>query len=101
MRKPRDYDAELKVLTDRAKLLRDRKVLQLGEVVVATAADQMPVEQLAGALLAAIDMKDAVTTEAWRERGAAFFQRTAPRPRGGSRGDHHRARTSDGGTSSS
>jgi hypothetical protein len=37
MRKPRDFDAELKALADKAKLLKDRRVLQLGELVVAPA----------------------------------------------------------------
>src|SRR5690606_19787164 len=36
MRKPRDYDAELKALEDKAKELKTRKVQQLGELVIAT-----------------------------------------------------------------
>ncbi len=82
MRKPRDFDAELKALTDRAKLLKDRKVVQLGELVVATCADGQPIDILAGALLAAVETKDAATKEGWRKRGAAFFQRTARRVAG-------------------
>lgn len=74
MRKPRDYDAELKLLDDRAKALRARKLEQLGELVVATGADALPVEQLAGALLMAAEQKDAVAVEAQRARGATFFQ---------------------------
>ncbi|WP_242139914.1 conjugal transfer protein TraD [Sphingomonas sp. TREG-RG-20F-R18-01] len=77
MRKPRDFDAELKALGDKAKVLRDRKLVQLGELAVATGADALPVEMLAGALLAAAQSKDAATKEAWRKSGAAFFQRTA------------------------
>ena len=77
MRKPRDFDAELKALSDKAKLLRDRKLVQLGELVLAAGADALPVEQLAGALLAAAQSSDTSTKEAWRKSGAAFFQRTA------------------------
>lgn len=83
MRKPRDYDAELKALTDKAKLLQDRKLRQLGELVVATGADALPIEQLAGALAEAAEA-NAATKEAWRRRGTALFQRT--RRRGGSKG---------------
>lgn len=75
MRKPRDFDAELKSLNDRAKELKSRKLIQLGELISATAADALPVEQLAGALLAAVDTKDASTREDWRRRGASFFQK--------------------------
>ncbi len=38
MRKPRDYDAELKALEDKARELKTRKVQQLGELVIATGA---------------------------------------------------------------
>ncbi|MGL4304508.1 MAG: conjugal transfer protein TraD [Sphingomonas sp.] len=76
MRKPRDFDAELKALNSKAKLLRDRKLVQLGELVVATGADTLPIETLAGALLAAVKANDRATQEAWRKSGAAFFQRT-------------------------
>jgi len=34
MRKPRDYDAELKALTDKAKALREDKLRRLGVLVV-------------------------------------------------------------------
>ena len=84
MRKPRDYDAELKALSDKARQLKDRKLVQLGELAVATGADGLQVEILAGALLAAVQSKDTATKEAWRKRGAAFFQRSA---RGPARGD--------------
>ncbi|MDG2532567.1 conjugal transfer protein TraD [Sphingomonas sp. HITSZ_GF] len=89
MRKPRDYDAELKALTDKARQLREQKLRQLGELVVASGADALPVEQLAGVLLHAVEIKDAATKEGWRKRGAAFFQRapatsgsTGEQPRG-------------------
>ena len=83
MRKPRDYDAELKALDERAKQLRERRLAQFGELVTATGADALDVEMLAGALLAAAESKDNATKEAWRKRGAASFQRTARRASGG------------------
>ncbi|MGW8138582.1 conjugal transfer protein TraD (plasmid) [Sphingomonas zeae] len=86
MRKPRDYDAELKVLDDRAKQLKARKREQLGELVIATGADTLPIEQLAGALLLAAEATDASVKEAQRTRGAAFF-RAKPGSRQGARRD--------------
>lgn len=84
MRKPRDFDAELKALDDKAKELKERRLRQLGELVIATGADALTVEHLAGALLLAVDAKDAAAEE-YRRRGVAFFQRTARKPSGGSR----------------
>jgi Conjugal transfer protein TraD len=75
MRKPRDFDSELKALGDKAKLLKGRKVLQLGELVIATGADTVDPETLTGALLAVVKTKDTKEREAWRASGAAFFQR--------------------------
>ena len=77
MRKPRDYDAELKALNDRATQLKERKVNQLGELVIASGADVLPIELLAGALVAAAKEKDASVREGWRKAGAAFFLRTS------------------------
>ncbi len=74
MRKPKDFDSELKALDARARQLKTRKIHQLGELVVATGADTLPVEVLAGALLSAAEAKDTATKEGWRVRGAAFFQ---------------------------
>lgn len=75
MRKPRDFDSELQALSDKAKQLKNRKVLQLGELVIATGADTLDPETLTGALLGAAKAKDAKEREAWRTSGAAFFQR--------------------------
>lgn len=76
MRKPRDIDTELKLLADKAKGLKARRVMQLGELVTITGADALDLETLAGALLAAIEgAKSAEMKEAWRREGAAFFQR--------------------------
>ena len=84
MRKPRDFDAELKALDDKARQLKERKLRQLGELVIATGADALSVEHLAGALRVVIEAKDA-TAEEYRRRGASFFQRAARKPAGGSR----------------
>ncbi|MBA4748074.1 MAG: conjugal transfer protein TraD [Sphingopyxis sp.] len=75
MRKPRDFDSELQALTQKAKQLKSRKVLQLGELVIATGADALDPETLTGALLGVVKSKDAKEREAWRASGAAFFQR--------------------------
>ncbi len=74
MRKPRDYDSELKALDNKAKLLRSARLTQLGTLVIATGADALSIEELTGALLSAVDTKDAAIREGWRDRGAAFFQ---------------------------
>jgi len=86
MRKPRDYDAELKALDERARGLRTRKLGQLGELVIATGADALDAEILAGALLAAAESKDKAAREAWRQRGGTFFQRSTRRTSGGAGG---------------
>src|SRR5579883_1512951 len=82
MRKPRDFDAELKALEEKARDLKGRKVQQLGELVIATGADTLTTNELAGALIVLAETKDAGKREAWARRGAAFFQsrarRTAP-----------------------
>ena len=74
MRKPRDYDAELKALGDRARLLKERKVRQLGELIIAAGADALDADVLAGVLLQAVETKDSAVTEGWRRRGAEWFR---------------------------
>lgn len=74
MRKVRDFDAELKALNERAKLLQQRKVQQFGELVEATGADTLDPDVLAGALLAAVAEKDKATISAWTKRGEEFFR---------------------------
>ncbi len=74
MRKPRDFDAELKSLEDKARTLKDRKVRQLGDLVIATGGDALDIETLAGGLLDMASAKDAGRKEAWRKRGADFFR---------------------------
>jgi len=84
MRKPRDIDSELKTLEAKAKALKERRVRQLGELVIATGGDALDPDLLAGALLAAAATKDAGVKEGWRKAGAAFFRgnerKPAPRP---------------------
>lgn len=75
MRKVRDYDAELKALNDKARSLKAKRVEQLGLLVTATGADALDAETLAGVLLDAIGSNSAGVKEAWRAKGAAFFQR--------------------------
>jgi hypothetical protein len=79
MRKPRDFDGELKALHDKARDLKSRKVQQLGELVIATGADTLTADELAGALIVLAETKDTRKMEAWAKRGAAFFQSRARR----------------------
>ena len=107
-RKPRDYDAELQALMDKAKKLKSQKTVQLGELVQVTGADALPVEALVGALLAAVEQSkkspEAVTR--WTERGQALFQQDskgkrgkagAAEPAGGPLGDNGKAAAAGGG----
>ena len=75
-KKPRDYDAELQALMDRAKKLKSQKIVQLGELVQVTGADALPIEALAGALLATVEQskKTPEAVARWTERGQALFQ---------------------------
>jgi hypothetical protein len=100
MRKPRDFDLELKALDSKARRLKQAKLQQLGELVVATGADALPVEQLAGALLAAVGTPDMIAREDWRLRGAAFFQRQG-KARGGARSRAASAAAADSGAAPS
>ncbi|RWI48083.1 MAG: conjugal transfer protein TraD [Mesorhizobium sp.] len=79
MRKPRDFDAELKALEDKTRELKTRKVQQLGELVIATGADQLSTEELAGALVAIAETKDTAKREAWAKRGVTFFESSSRR----------------------
>jgi DNA-binding protein H-NS len=103
MRKPRDFDTELKVLGDKARDLKSRKVQQLGELVIATGADALSADELAGALIVLAETKEAAKREAWARRGTAFFQgeprRSAPatdRDTGGARAQPGGAQPSTG-----
>ena len=59
MRKPRDFDAELKALDDKARGLKTRKVRQLGELVIATGADTLSANELADALIVLAETTEA------------------------------------------
>ncbi|WP_026608059.1 conjugal transfer protein TraD [Methylocapsa acidiphila] len=74
VRKPRDFDAELKALEDKTRDLRKSKVQHLGELVIATGADALSAEELAGALIGLTETADTAKKEAWAKRGAVFFQ---------------------------
>ena len=99
MRKPRDFDSALRALTDKTKALKENKRRQLGDLIVATGADALDMETLAGGLLTMVGTDDAVQKESWRKRGAAFFRATAHQSRK-SRGDTKGASASDSGQTS-
>ncbi|MBZ9650362.1 conjugal transfer protein TraD [Sphingobium sp. 3R8] len=100
MRKPRDFDSELKALADKAKVLRERRVRQLGELVTATGADALDADVLAGALLHVVTVKDAVTKEGWRKAGAGFFLGKSGKPANGPSGQQSGTLPLDGGAAS-
>jgi hypothetical protein len=76
MRKPVDLDAQIKALQEKAKSLKDRQRTQLGDLVLATGADALPLEALAGVLLAAVEQarEKPEAIARWTERGQAFFR---------------------------
>ncbi len=80
-RKPRDYDAELQALMEKAKKVKTQKTTQLGELVQVVGADDLPIEALTGALLAAVEQskKTPEAVARWTERGQAFFQQGGKR----------------------
>ena len=95
-RKPRDFDAELQALMDKARKVKSQKTVQLGELVQVTGADALPVEALAGVLLAAVEQskKQPEAVARWTERGQAVFQQ------GGKRGKKTTPSDGDAGTGS-
>ena len=97
MRKLRDFDAELKVLEDKARGLKARKVQQLGELVIATGADALAADELAGALVALAETKDAAKRDAWAKRGAVFFRSKSRRSVSAPDRDTGGAKTQPGG----
>lgn len=100
MRKPRNFDAELKVLEDKARELKIRKVQQLGELVTATGADALSADELAGALVAIAETKDAGKREAWARRGVTFFRSKSRRSATAADRDVTSAQTQPGNTQS-
>ncbi len=88
-RKPRNFDAELQALMDKAKKVKSQKTVQLGELVQVVGADAMSMEALAGALLAAVEQskKTPEAVARWTERGQAFFQQGGKREKKTKPGD--------------
>lgn len=88
MRKVRDYDAELNALRDKAKAIKARKVEQLGALVVATGADALDLEVIAGMLRHGV-MEAQVDSvkESWRADGAMFLERRGRKGNGPAGGD--------------
>ncbi|MBC9176132.1 conjugal transfer protein TraD [Pseudoroseomonas ludipueritiae] len=77
-RRPRDIDAELRALQDKARQLRTKQKAQLGELLLATgAADALDPDTLAGLLLHGLEQakSNPQAAESWRQRGEAFFRR--------------------------
>lgn len=98
-RKPRDYDAELQTLMEKAKKVKSQKTIQLGELVQVVGADTLPFEALAGALLAAVEQskKTPEAVARWTERGQAFFQQGGKRGTKAAAGDTAGGATGDNG----
>lgn len=100
MRKVRDFDAELKALNDRAKLLKQRRVQQFGELIEATGADALEPDLLAGALLAAVAETDKAVMTKWSARGAQFFRDTSRRSSRRNARDDEGGKAADAGSQS-
>ncbi len=75
MRKPRDFDAALKNLTEKTKALKESKRRQLGQLIVATGADALDIKTLAGGLLTMVQTTDAVQKQLWHKHGEEFFRK--------------------------
>ena len=88
MRKVRDYDAELKALSDKARLIKARKVEQLGALVVATGADALDLEVIAGMLRHGVmEAQVESVKESWRAEGATFLKSRGRKNNDASGGD--------------
>lgn len=93
MRQPRDFDAALRALTAKTKALKENKRRQLGELIMATGADALDMETLAGGLLAVVQTADTAQRENWRKHGAEFFRRKASPPAGRDGSNSERSQT--------
>ena len=92
MRKPVELNSQIKALREKAVALEERQKTQFGELVMATGADALSLEALAGALLAAVkqasEKPEAVVR--WTESGEAFFRGDSkPGTRGKGNGAGH------------
>ncbi len=74
MRKPRDFGAALKILTEKTKALKESKRRQLGDLIVATGADSLDIETLAGGLVAMVQTTDTAQKNLWKKQGGEFFR---------------------------
>ena len=98
MRKVRDYDAELKALGDKARALKARKVEQLGALVVATGADALDLEVIAGLLRhGVVEAQTDSVKESWRADGATFLKGRGRKGHGAADGDGSGAQAKRGG----
>ena len=98
MRKVRDYDAELKALGDKARALKARKIEQLGALVVATGADALDLEVIAGMLRhGVVEAQTDSVKESWRAEGAMFLGRRGRKGDGAADGDGSGAQAKRGG----
>ncbi len=86
MRKPRDIDAELRDLAQKAKTLKVRKVAQLGEVVIAAGAGDLDPEVVAGIILSALKTHTPERLSEWKRVGAGFFRGGGSAPSVGTTG---------------
>src|ERR1044071_9565852 len=100
MRKPRDFDTALRALTDKTKALKENKRRQLGALIMATGADGLDMETLAGGLLAMVESADAAQRENWRKHGVAFFRGKPLAPAGRDRENPERTQKGDSGRTS-
>jgi hypothetical protein len=88
MRKVRDYDAELNALRDKAKAIKARKVEQLGALVVATGADALDLEVIAGMLRHGVmEARVEAVKESWRADGAMFLEKRGRKRHGAAGGN--------------
>jgi len=74
---------------DKAKKVKSQKTVQLGELVQVTGADSLPMEALAGALIAAVEQskKSPEAIARWTDRGQAVFQQGGKREKKAEPGD--------------
>ena len=98
MRKVRDYDAELNALRDKAKAIKARKIEQLGALVVATGADALALEVIAGMLRhGVVEAQIDSVKESWRAEGTTFLKRRGRKGHGAADGDGSGAQAKRGG----
>ena len=62
------------------RALKDRKVRQLGELVIATGADTLPIEEFAGVLIMAASSADAGAKEGSRSTAWSYMSASLAAP---------------------